>query len=78
MKFPAACVIGCTGLVLAGIACLFFGVNPGVLYPAPASPDGGRLEEITPPFTHEAGGVEPKEEKKPDEGREARGQSPGR
>ena len=76
MKLYTACVIGCIGLFLAGTACLFMGVNPGILR-EPTHPDGGAVEDRIPPSPPEARD-EPCEEKKPGVENEARGLSPSR
>jgi hypothetical protein len=52
MRLSTACLIGCIGLFLAGLACLFIGVNPGFLRQL-ADPEGGGIENRSPPSPRE-------------------------
>ena len=52
MKLSTACLIGCIGLFLAGLACFFIGVNPGFMRQS-APPDGGAIENGIPPSPRE-------------------------
>ena len=52
MKLSTACLIGCIGLFLAGLACLFIGVNPGFVRQQ-APPDSGAVENGIPPSSRE-------------------------
>ena len=47
MKYPSACLIGCLGLLLAGLFCLFAGMNPDFTRPD----DSGAVGEIRPAIT---------------------------
>ena len=79
MKLSTIWVIGCISLVVAGVACLFVGVNPGFLHP-PAAGEGGEMEEVIPPSSdEEEDNGEPEEKKEPgEEHRRVHGQSPDR
>ncbi|QJE96265.1 hypothetical protein [Luteolibacter luteus] len=78
MKLSTLGVIGCVGLAVAGLVCLFIGVNPNFLHPQ-APPDDSAIEEVVAPSPPEDDEEQPEEEKKPEpEHRRVRGQSPSR